>query len=36
MYGYLGGNPLADPGRNNWHMALLKAFELPWSLVSVR
>jgi hypothetical protein len=30
MFGYLGGNPLADPGRNNWDMALLKDFELPW------
>jgi hypothetical protein len=30
MFGYMGGNPLADPGRNNWDMALLKDFELPW------
>jgi hypothetical protein len=30
MFGYLGRNPLADPGRNNWDMALLKDFELPW------
>jgi len=30
MFGYMGGNPLADAGRNNWDMALLKDFELPW------
>jgi hypothetical protein len=30
MFDYMGGNPLAGPGRNNWDMALLKDFGLPW------
>jgi hypothetical protein len=30
MFGYMGRNALTGPGRNNWDMALLKDFELPW------
>jgi hypothetical protein len=30
MFGYMGRNQLTGPGRNNWNMALLKDFELPW------
>ena len=30
MFGYMGRNPLTGPGRNNWDMALLKDFQLPW------
>jgi len=30
MFGYLGRNPLRGPGRNNWDLALLKNFQLPW------
>ena len=30
MFGYLGRNTLHGPGRNNWDMALLKNFVLPW------
>jgi hypothetical protein len=30
MFGYMGRNVLTGPGRNNWDMALLKNFELPW------
>jgi hypothetical protein len=30
MFGYMGRDVLAGPGRNNWDMALLKDFELPW------
>ena len=30
MFGYMGRNPLTGPGRNNWDMALLKNFQLPW------
>src|SRR5262249_44164581 len=30
MFGYMGRNPLWGPGRNNWDMALLKNFTLPW------
>ena len=30
MFGYMGRNPLTGPGRNNWDMALLKDFRLPW------
>jgi hypothetical protein len=30
MFGYLGRNVLHGPGRNNWDMALLKNFSLPW------
>jgi hypothetical protein len=30
MFGYMGRNVLTGPGRNNWDMALLKDFELPW------
>jgi len=26
----MGRNALTGPGRNNWDMALLKDFELPW------
>jgi hypothetical protein len=30
MFGYMGRNTLHGPGRNNWDMALLKNFSLPW------
>lgn len=30
MFGYMGRNILTGPGRNNWDMALIKNFELPW------
>ena len=30
MFGYLGKNPLTGPGRNNWDIALLRNFNLPW------
>jgi hypothetical protein len=30
MFGYLGKDPLTGPGRNNWDLALLKNFALPW------
>jgi hypothetical protein len=30
MFGYMGRNPLTGPGRNNWDLALLKDFSLPW------
>lgn len=30
MFGTMGRNPLTGPGRNNWDLALLKAFQLPW------
>jgi hypothetical protein len=30
MFGYMGRNSLTGPGRNNWDMALLKNFQLPW------
>jgi hypothetical protein len=30
MFGYMGRNTLYGPGRNNWDMALLKNFPLPW------
>lgn len=30
MFGTMGRNVLTGPGRNNWDMALLKDFELPW------
>ena len=30
MFGCMGRNILTGPGRNNWDMALLKNFELPW------
>jgi hypothetical protein len=30
MFGYMGRNPLTGPGRNNWDLALLKDFQLPW------
>ena len=30
MFGTMGRNPLTGPGRNNWDMALLKNFQLPW------
>jgi hypothetical protein len=30
MFGTMGRNALTGPGRNNWDMALLKNFELPW------
>jgi hypothetical protein len=30
MFGYEGRNPLIGPGRNNWDLALLKNFTLPW------
>jgi hypothetical protein len=31
MFGYMGRNVLQGPGRNNWDIALLKNFQLPWS-----
>jgi Carboxypeptidase regulatory-like domain len=30
MFGYMGRNVLTGPGRNNWDLALLKDFDLPW------
>lgn len=30
MFGYMGRNFLTGPGRNNWDIALLKNFALPW------
>ena len=30
MFGYLGKNPIAGPGRNDWDLGLTKNFELPW------
>ena len=30
MFGYMGRNPLTGPGRNNWDLALLKNFSMPW------
>jgi hypothetical protein len=30
MFGYQGRNSLTGPGRNNWDLALLKDFQLPW------
>jgi hypothetical protein len=30
MFGYMGRNVLTGPGRNNWDIALLKNFQLPW------
>jgi hypothetical protein len=30
MFGTMGRNPLTGPGRNNWDLALLKDFQLPW------
>jgi hypothetical protein len=30
MFGYMGRNVLTGPGRNNWDLALLKNFKLPW------
>jgi hypothetical protein len=30
MFGYMGRDVLTGPGRNNWDMALLKNFQLPW------
>jgi hypothetical protein len=31
MFGYMGRNQLTGPGRNNWDLALLKNFQLPWA-----
>ena len=31
MFGYMGRNLLTGPGRNNWDLALLKNFQLPWA-----
>jgi hypothetical protein len=32
MFGYLGKNPLAGPGRNNWDLALMRNFHIGgWS-----
>lgn len=28
--GYMGRNPIAGPGRNDWDLALLKNFKAPW------
>jgi hypothetical protein len=30
MFGYMGRNSLIGPGRNNWDLALLKNFRMPW------
>jgi hypothetical protein len=30
MFGDMGRNTLVGPGRNNWDLALMKNFELPW------
>lgn len=30
MFGTMGRNALTGPGRNNWDMALLKIFPMPW------
>jgi len=30
MFGTMGRNVLTGPGRNNWDLAILKNFELPW------
>ncbi|MGD0222161.1 MAG: carboxypeptidase-like regulatory domain-containing protein [Terriglobia bacterium] len=30
MFGYMGRNPLTQPGVNNWDLALLKNFAVPW------
>jgi hypothetical protein len=30
MFGNMGRNILTGPGRNNWDMALMKNFSLPW------
>jgi hypothetical protein len=30
MFGTMGKNTLTGPGRNNWDMALMKNFSLPW------
>jgi hypothetical protein len=30
MFGYMGRNVLTGPGRNNWDMALMKNFQVPW------
>jgi hypothetical protein len=30
MFGYMGRNVLYGPGRNNWDIAVLKDFKLPW------
>ena len=30
MFGYLNRDSLWGPGRNNWDIAMMKTFELPW------
>jgi len=30
MFGYMGRNALTSPGVNNWDLALLKDFKMPW------
>jgi hypothetical protein len=30
MFGYIGRNPIHGPGRNNFDIALMKNFSLPW------
>ena len=30
MFGYMGRNPLTGPGVNDWDLALLKDFTMPW------
>jgi hypothetical protein len=30
MFGYMGRNPLTQPGVNDWDLALLKNFSVPW------
>ena len=30
MFGYIGKYALTGPGRNNWDLALMKNFEIPW------
>jgi hypothetical protein len=30
MFGNLDKNPLTGPGRNNWDLAVMRNFKLPW------
>jgi hypothetical protein len=30
MFGYMGKFAMAGPGRNNWDLALLRNFQIPW------
>jgi hypothetical protein len=31
MFGYMSRNAITGPGRNNWDLALLTNFQLPWA-----